>query len=171
MRKSIEFIKEKFKDKPLIGVEIGVENGLHSIEINASLNMEELYLIDIWEEYIQEGTKWNYEPQYWNVKLKFKDCSNIKVIKGDSIIVASQFKDEILDFIYIDGNHQKEYVKKDIETWYKKIKIGGVICGHDYDEKWKGVIQAVNEFVKENNLKLNFKQNDDTSTDWWIEKI
>ena len=38
---------------------------------------------------------------------------------------------EKLDFVYIDGNHAYEYVKKDIGLYYPKLKKGGVIGGHD----------------------------------------
>lgn len=170
MRSATKFLKEKFGNNKLIGVELGVEDGIYSVEINSFLNMKELYLIDVWGEYIQEGIIWNYEHLYWNVKLKFQNNQNVKIIKGDSIEIVSQFKNNILDFVYIDGNHQYEFVKKDINVWYQKIKIGGYICGHDYTLQWKGVMQAVDEFAKEHNLKFNFKQDDEISTDWWIEK-
>ena len=35
--------------------------------------------------------------------------------------------------------------KADISAWLPKIKVGGVIAGHDYIGEWPGVKQAVNE--------------------------
>ena len=47
------------------------------------------------------------------------------------------FKDESLDFVYIDANHAYDFVKEDLEMWWPKIKKGGYICGHDYiDIDW-----------------------------------
>jgi len=34
--------------------------------------------------------------------------------------------------VFIDANHSYEYVLADIIAWYPKIKIGGILCGHDY---------------------------------------
>lgn len=45
---------------------------------------------------------------------------------------AQDFADRSLDFVYIDGNHQFQYVAWDIAEWSKKVKVGGIISGHDY---------------------------------------
>jgi len=29
--------------------------------------------------------------------------------------------------VYIDGDHRYESVKKDIEAWYNKVMIGGIV--------------------------------------------
>ncbi|MFP4121478.1 TylF/MycF/NovP-related O-methyltransferase [Coleofasciculus sp.] len=50
----------------------------------------------------------------------------------------------------MDGNHLYEFVKKDLETYYPKVKTGGYITGDDYGatQKWweDGVKKAVDEF-------------------------
>jgi len=75
------------------------------------------------------------------------------------------FKDvPMLDFIYIDGNHEYEYVKKDIEMYWHKIKDGGIMAGHDI--QLKGVSDAVLEFARKNNLDIYFGDR----RDWWIIK-
>jgi hypothetical protein len=45
---------------------------------------------------------------------------------------VKDFKDESLDFAFIDGNHSFEYVINDIAEWSKKVRVGGIISGHDY---------------------------------------
>ena len=57
------------------------------------------------------------------------DCT---LIKKTSMEALDDFKDESLDFVYIDGNHKIKYIVEDIFEWYRKIKKGGVISGHDY---------------------------------------
>ena len=57
---------------------------------------------------------------------------------------ANQIEDESVDFIYIDGNHQYLSVMEDLTIWNKKIKIGGVIAGHDFS--WSPVSRAIYEF-------------------------
>lgn len=169
MRTSTAFLEKIFKNKKLKGAEIGVLKGENAISINETLNMERLYLIDIWDEYLhEEKTKTlNFFKYYEGVKNIFKDCKNVIIIRGDSIEVAKTIKNNYLDFVYIDGNHDYEYVKKDIIAWFSKVKKGGYICGDDYCKKWKGVIRAVNEFVKEHNYKLMNKHKEG---DWWFQK-
>lgn len=61
---------------------------------------------------------------------------------------AKLFKDESLNFVYIDGDHAYESVREDIEAWYPKISPNGIIAGDDYG--WPGVKQAVKEALGEN---------------------
>jgi len=45
---------------------------------------------------------------------------------------VKDFKNESIDFVYIDGNHGFKFVTEDICEWSKKVRKGGVIAGHDY---------------------------------------
>ena len=71
----------------------------------------------------------------------------------------------MVDFIYIDGNHSYDFVKRDIELYYPKVKDGGVIGGHDI--YFHEVQKAVFEFVIKNNLLNNLHAK---YPDWWIIK-
>jgi hypothetical protein len=54
-------------------------------------------------------------------------------------------KDASCDLIFIDGNHSYENCKRDIENYIPKLKVGGILCGHDYHPRFPGVIKAVKE--------------------------
>lgn len=59
---------------------------------------------------------------------------------------ADEVADASLDLVFIDGNHDYEYVKEDIACWLPKVRPGGILAGHDLD--WKdapGVRRAVQE--------------------------
>jgi predicted O-methyltransferase YrrM len=43
---------------------------------------------------------------------------------------VADFELESVDLIYIDGCHDE--IIKDIRGWFSRVKIGGVIAGHDY---------------------------------------
>jgi predicted O-methyltransferase YrrM len=73
----------------------------------------------------------------------------ITPIRSDSIRAASHFENNYFDFIFIDGNHEYEIVRKDIETWFLKLKTDGIIAGDDYDPCHGGVIKAVDEIFGE----------------------
>ena len=78
-----------------------------------------------------------------------------------SVDAANEVPDE-LDFVFIDADHSYEGCHSDIQAWAKKIKPGGLLCGHDYDNseypQW-GVKRAVDEYVAANGLTLELGDN------------
>ena len=71
---------------------------------------------------------------------------HVRVIQKESTKAAADFTDQSLDFVFIDANHSYEHVKADIEAWKPKMKVGGMLSGHDYGEPC-GVKQAVDELL------------------------
>ena len=74
--------------------------------------------------------------------------------KCKSIDASKLYKDQSLDFVYIDASHEYENVKNDLIYWYPKVTFGGVIAGHDYP--YPGVKKAVNEFFE--NREINTQE-------------
>ena len=89
-----------------------------------------------------------------------KDVPNIFLIKKTSDDAVEAIKNaaknidprnlekenlRAFDFVYIDGMHTYEQVKKDIANYLPFIKEGGFIAGHDYVPGFQGVMDAVNE--------------------------
>jgi hypothetical protein len=77
---------------------------------------------------------------------------------------------EPVDFVYIDGNHQEEFVVEDIKNYFPIVREGGVIGGHDFyngfQREHDGVVNAVTSFAVSNHLNLRSEM-----PDWWIEKL
>ncbi len=67
-----------------------------------------------------------------------------QVYEMDSLAAASCFADGFLDAVFIDGDHSYDAVRADLAAWLPKVKPGGIIAGHDYDEA--EVAQAVAVF-------------------------
>jgi predicted O-methyltransferase YrrM len=171
IRPAIKFIKDRVKDKKLMGAEIGVYKGGHAYSLINNLKFEKLYLIDLWEPYSQRGrTVKKVASYYLKVLEKFRFNPEIEIIKGASAEIVEKFKDNSLDFVYIDGCHDKEMVALDIKVWTSKVKHNGIVAGHDYSFSWPGVKEAVDEYVKENYLDLNYKHNDWWFIKWWFIK-
>lgn len=104
------------------------------------------------------------EENLVNLKNRLKIVSKnkkVNIIAGDSTLKYKEFKDESIDILYIDANHEYEYISKDLNLWKSKVKIGGFIAGHDYYIGHPGVIKAVDEFVEKNNK--SFKKFSDCS--------
>jgi len=146
----------KVMPKNGVVAEIGVLIGENAESILLYCSPKHLYLIDIWRDI----------RQYHEVKNMFRNDSRVTVIRADSAKAAKLFEDGFFDWVYIDGEHRYEFVKKDLNVWFKKIKCGGILAGHDYvnplEYEWFGVVQAVNEFIVENKLKMIY-----LSTDYW----
>lgn len=46
---------------------------------------------------------------------------------------VAKFEDKSIDFLFLDGDHRYEQFKEDLVMWLPKMKVGGIICGHDCD--------------------------------------
>jgi predicted O-methyltransferase YrrM len=79
--------------------------------------------------------------------------SVINPVRLDSISASKNYEDKTIDFIFIDGSHDYESVKADINAWLPKVKVGGIISGHDYGS-WKTVTKAVDEFFTDKKVLI-----------------
>jgi len=156
-----DFLIKYYGKKSIKGIEIGVETGLNAVKLLNTLNIEKLYLIDPYREYIEEmggdrlkrNLQLSCRVNLLKSKRNLKNYKNIERIFEDSSDAIKDIK-ELCDFVYIDGNHSYDFVKKDIELYKDIIKKGGVIGGDDYIDKWFGVIKAVDEFIKKTGYTL-----------------
>ena len=60
------------------------------------------------------------------------DIKNIIKVRKTSVDAAIEFQDKTLDAVYIDAEHDPVSVRSDINAWKNKIKVGGILCGHDF---------------------------------------
>ena len=70
----------------------------------------------------------------------------VEIVVSTSVDAAMQFVSEI-DLLFLDGSHQHEDVKADLAAWSPKVR--GKIAMHDTSGNWKGVSQALEEFLAE----------------------
>jgi len=72
-----------------------------------------------------------------------------RIIRGKSMDVVRNIPYESLDFVYIDANHEFDFVMSDIIEWSKRVKKGGLVAGHDYIKtRYFGVIEVVNTYTR-----------------------
>jgi len=79
----------------------------------------------------------------------------IKPIKMTSVEASKLYEDNSLDFVFIDASHEYEDVKEDILSWLPKVKVGGVLAGHDYGDVFDGVVKAVDEIFNYTDLEIS----------------
>lgn len=133
------------------GVEVGVEKGIYS-EVLLKANPDlELYCVDPWivEAYESgihavDSEQEKFDGRYEECKARLSPYKNAKMIRKMSMDAVNDFEDESLDFVYIDANHDFPNFINDLHQWKKKVKMGGVVYGHDY---------AVFSYKKHNHVK------------------
>lgn len=145
-----------------VGAEIGVCDGTYSEVLCRVTPGLKLYGIDLWEPYAEYGDyrkRSTFQKMIDDTRRKMIPYNFIEV-KKYSMDAVKDFEDCSLDFVYIDANHEDPWVTDDIREWYKKVKIGGILSGHDYikirEDNPKAarffVKNAIDKFTRENNI-------------------
>jgi predicted O-methyltransferase YrrM len=127
-----------------IVAEVGTWQGYFSNQIARQCEPDEFHLIDIDLSHMPE------------INTKGKVLSH----EGDSSTILSSFPPNHFDWIYIDGDHRYEGIRKDIEAADGVLKPDGRLTCNDYTN-WcstavtpYGVMRAVNEFIISRNYSV-----------------
>ncbi len=158
------FQKYNLISKPnLIGVEIGVLGGKNARSLLKYSDVKMLYLVDSYEGDYGIGQCGAYSQKRLDKESR-KAKRRLRKYEDKITWIRKKSEDAInlipnnLDFVYIDANHFYDFVKKDIEMYYPKLKEGGLLAGDDFPRCGKNrdsdVNKAVLEFIKKENLGL-----------------
>jgi len=170
-RHSVRFAKKYFKGNPVTVVEVGTYKGIHAEDLFKHLNIKLLYVIDPW---LETKSYRNNSPKVTQKVLSMAEIEMGKRLKNKPFIKIKKFSDdaaddikELVDFIYVDGDHSYEQAKKDMFNYWSKLKSGGIMAGHDITNSYDdyGVARAFFEFCSKFKLKPKVSR-----TDWWVVK-
>lgn len=134
---------------PLIGAEVGVDAGAHAESILTWIPVDELFLIDVWENFEMRKM---CEERLRKFRGKGKGKNEVTFIRRPSHEAVFEVP-VYLDFLYLDQLHTYEAVHNDLILWSQKMNPGGLIVHRNYAMSKEGVFKAVNEFVKKRGLK------------------
>ncbi len=126
-----------------VGVEVGVAAGEYAkllVETNFQLK---LYGIDKYEIYagyndFEANEIKQIRAESFSRLKPYVDRNRFEFVYKHSMDALEDFKDESLDFVYIDANHSNPFITQDITGWEKKVRRGGIVAGHDYISMRKG---------------------------------
>jgi len=160
------------------GAEIGSAQGIFARNILSQWRGKRLFMVDPWEkqniETYREETNLRANFHDWHQQCLELEQSDHRALcmKMLSIAASRTISDNTLDFAYIDGNHAYGHVLEDMDLWWPKVKIGGIMGGHDFynnteNGAWVEVEKAVLRWTKEHELAFTVTP----CTSWWIEKI
>jgi hypothetical protein len=150
---------------PVNYLEIGVNSGSNIISFSKSYGHHpdsKIYCIDPWEdsqdypEY--KGSQNIFLNNFKNNIKNFNIENKVVPIRGYSNEEIPKFDDNFFDIIYIDGNHEPEFVLEDAVLSFRKLKIGGYLIFDDYnfegkeDGSWipgpNGTTRGIEAFIK-----------------------
>lgn len=134
---------EQIKQKPINYLEIGTFYGANLLSVAESYALHpksKLYCVDPWIDY---GDYPEYKDKQTDIYSQFLKnielCpykSKINIHRGFSNDIIPTLDDEMFDIIYIDGNHEPEYVLEDAVLSFRKLKKDGIMIFDDYG--WGG---------------------------------
>ncbi|MCF8233343.1 MAG: TylF/MycF family methyltransferase [Bacteroidales bacterium] len=159
------FQLERIRNAEIPGelAELGVYKGESARIIHAITPERKLHLFDTFAGFQpndllnETGTAATYTPR------NFADCSPQGVTdllgKSENIVIhQGHFPESTKDlgelrfaFVNMDADLYRPTLAG-LEYFYPRLSPGGVIIIHDYNYKWPGLMQAVDEFCKNNSL-------------------
>ena len=144
------------KDFKYIGLDLFEQNNENKSEIIPNNNFSNP-LKKIYFKYIKRQNPYSLEAVE-NLLQKFKD--NAHLIKGNSNIVLKKIDMSKIDYVFLDGGHDYETVKNDLNNCIEVVNNSGTILCDDYNLSYApGVKKAIDEFVEINNFKCEIMRN------------
>ncbi len=148
-----EINKNDFK---YIGIDLFEKNDENKSEIIPNTNFLNP-LKQIYFKFIKKQDPYTIEAVE-ELLIKFKD--NVHLIKGNSNRILKKIDMSKIDYVFLDGGHDYETVKNDLNCCIDVINKNGTILCDDYNLHYApGVKKAIDEYVKEKNFKCDILLN------------
>lgn len=156
------------------GAEIGVQGGVYS-EILCRANPElELLAVDPWFTYgARTEDEWvipDPRAEAYRAKAKQRLAGyRVTFLEQQSLRAVSDLPDRSIDFAYIDGNHTFDYAIRDLIEWSRRVRVGGILAGHDFLE-WDqgGVVAAVQAYTRAHGIEEWYLTDDQYPSFFWV---
>jgi hypothetical protein len=149
--------------------EIGTDIGLYASQFLERWRGEYFFCVDPYSPY-DEMTYDRTGDMLVAVQTLQRFHPKVKFIRAASPCAAKLLPEWImLEFAYIDGCHEYEAVKADLQAWWDRLYNGPVIlAGHDFDVGHLGVMRAVKEFCEEKQVTIY--TTDESLPSWYCYK-
>lgn len=158
--------------KGRVAVEVGVHEGDFSTRILDQVQPKTLHLVDPWM--LNDGA--DYDKAWYGSKSdqatmdaradRVKDRfapqiaqERVCIHRCDSAKAAQDVLGQV-DFVYVDGDHMYDGVMADLQSWWPRLRVGGLMAGDDYNlGGWwgDGVIRAFNQWIARDDVEVHWK--------------
>ena len=86
--------------------------------------------------------------------------NNIHLIKGNSNTILKKIDMSKINYVFLDGGHDFETVRNDLNSCTEVVDNGGTILCDDYNLSYApGVKKAIDEYVKKKNYRCEILLN------------
>ncbi|MEE9414326.1 MAG: class I SAM-dependent methyltransferase [Acidimicrobiales bacterium] len=125
--------------RPRLLVELGTHHGLSFFAFCQGMKEHRVngvcFAVDTWEGDVHTG---DYDDSVFlsvqsHLREEYRGFSYM--IRSLFSAAAERFSAESIELLHIDGLHTYAAVKEDFETWYPKVKPGGIILFHDVNAR------------------------------------
>jgi predicted O-methyltransferase YrrM len=154
-KRGLQDLIEHTKRTGLVVIEIGSYTGESADIFLSSGRVSKIYCVDPWENGYDNTDPASYQVSMNLVENEFdirtaRYSEKVVKIKNTSSNALEHFISNgvTVDLVYIDGNHQAEYVKRDILNYLNLLKPGGFMAGHDWQASW--IRTTISEVLQRN---------------------
>jgi hypothetical protein len=156
------------------GAEVGVERGHFSLQLCQANPSLRLICVDAWAPYPgyrEHVTAEKLEGFYQETRARLAPY-HPTYLREFSVDAARRVRDGALDFVYLDGNHSFDQVTADLAAWTPKVRVGGIVAGHDYGRSSVGQVkEAVDQWTAAHGIDEWFVLTGDRSPSWfWVQQ-
>jgi hypothetical protein len=160
-------------------VEVGVHRGEHARAFLGAWAGHTLHLVDAWTKIerkrpSQRGRATYAHDRNDDLEATLRNVRAVtapadaaagrrfRVVRALSVEAAKRYADGFFDLVYLDASHEYHGVRTDLQTWWPKLRRGGLMAGDDYMNGFHtgagysfGVRDAVDEFAAVYGLRVH----------------
>ena len=139
-----------------IGIDLFEKSNENKSEIIPNTNFSNPFK-KIYYKYLKRQDPYSFEAV---TELLKKYKNNIHLIKGNSNEILKKIDMSKIDYVFLDGGHDYETVRNDLNNSINVLENNGTILCDDYNLSYApGVKKAIDEFVNTNNLNCSIECN------------
>ena len=139
-----------------IGIDLFEKSNENKSEIIPNTNFSNPFK-KIYYKYLKRQDPYSFEAV---TELLKKYKNNIHLIKGNSNEILKKIDMSKIDYVFLDGGHDYETVRNDLNNSINVLENNGTILCDDYNLSYApGVKKAIDEFVNTNNFNCSIECN------------
>jgi SAM-dependent methyltransferase len=160
-------------------LEVGVHRGEFAKALLDSWEGRLLHLVDPWDdapgyrdqaEFLKGAAGGNGDrlrdlEKCRKTLLRWEGAGRVRYHVATSRVALGTVPDSSLDFVHLDGDHSYAAVLFDLRGWWRKLRPGGVLAGHDWltpgaktddPDNWGAYVQdALDEFLRTDGCSMS----------------
>lgn len=152
------------------GAEIGVRWGQNALAMCEAIPGLDLTVADMWTEYKDIDRLYPNEKhqRFYEKAKEILAPYNVTFMRMSSMEAVKKFDNESLDFVYLDANHKFDYIMEELIEWSRKVKVGGIISGHDFAHYiGQQVVDAVDVYTEVHGIWELFFTDEQVPSFFW----